>query len=104
MLRLLAITAVGAAQRAEEEPPQRFHIRGGQVHEGGYPSNHWHRFDHYRLKFHQSLQRYWPAKTTQKNNYDGAHWGTREDGKKYFGSPAGSTTVYLIRGTTIPGS
>ena len=80
MIRLLAIAAVGAAQE-----PQRFHIRGGQVHEG-YPSNHWHRLDHYRLKFHQSLQRYWPTKT-QKNNYDGAHWGTREDGKKYFWEP-----------------
>ena len=51
MIRLLAITAVGAAQE-----PQRFHIRGGQVHEGGIPANHWHRFDHYRLKFHQTVQ------------------------------------------------
>ena len=87
MLRLLAITAVGAAQGTEEEPPQRFHIRGGQVHEGGYPSNHWHRLDHYRLKFHQTVQHYWPAKTAQKNKYDGAHWGSREDGKKYFWEP-----------------
>lgn len=81
MLLLLAVAA-----RAQEEAPQRFHIRNGQGVPGYRPPVRWHYLDHLRLYFHQALQRYVPTAPKQ-NSYDGAHWGSRADGQKYFWEP-----------------